>query len=230
MMSDGRTRRSVVTGAPIVHSSPEELKSLFKEFDADGSGQIALNEFEAILTRTNVEMTRAELVDLTKQVDADNDGDINYEEFVQMMALANDKITSTMTAMKQAYLDPKAVAAGAQDVIWYREDMIIARELLKNEKVVQEAISSLWVAMLELCGCEGEGRISRQDYQLMSRKLYLILKLQADAVLPSSWPCCYIFRPAWPDNPVLAALYFYPMQRFCPDTIVVVFWGVDGEC
>eukprot|EP00966_Prymnesium_polylepis_P039369 913567-Prymnesium_polylepis.1 len=120
-MSGHQTRRSIVNDNINLDFedvlNPNRLELLFAEFDLDNSGAITIDEFENIMNRVNAGMTRQEIADLTRQVDKDGNSEIDYDEFVQLMNLANNKLVSQLNSVKSHYLDEKALAAGAADVV-----------------------------------------------------------------------------------------------------------------
>ena len=111
----------------------EELKRLFGEFDADGSGGISRHEFELITQRMGVRLKREELDALMLERDADQSGVIEFDEFEQMVKKAKGgAIQDTICALKASYLDEAAVAAGATECEWYTDAMIVEREKLRH--------------------------------------------------------------------------------------------------
>lgn len=69
------------TVADEVGETPRQYDALFKEFDADGSGQIDLDELTAALAKGGKQLDRAECEKILKEVDTDGDGKVSYEEF-----------------------------------------------------------------------------------------------------------------------------------------------------
>jgi len=57
---------------------PEEV---FKNFDADGSGEIDLEEFKVMLKKLRIQMSSAKAVKYFKMCDVDDSGSIDFEEF-----------------------------------------------------------------------------------------------------------------------------------------------------
>eukprot|EP01052_Picozoa_sp_SAG31_P023588 SAG31_NODE_1954_length_6828_cov_14.665775_1_plen_1205_part_00 len=58
-----------------------DADDLFRAIDVDGSGSIAVDEFDAALDRLGLGLTGAQKADLWHGLDADRSGSINYEEF-----------------------------------------------------------------------------------------------------------------------------------------------------
>jgi len=69
----------------------EGYKLRFHKYDADGSGDLDLDELQRMLRQMETSLTKQELVDLVSKVDDDNSGTIRYSEFVNMM-LIHEKI------------------------------------------------------------------------------------------------------------------------------------------
>lgn len=89
------------------------------------------------------------------QVDKDSEGQLNCEEFVQLLQKAKGKLSEIVSSLRMNYLDDKAIAAGAADVVWYTDEMILKRETLKKDRTIKDAITqvgylgvvpSFWIA------------------------------------------------------------------------------------
>ncbi|XAR69840.1 Non-specific serine/threonine protein kinase [Bertholletia excelsa] len=65
------------------------LKEMFKMIDADGSGQITLDELKNGLQRVGANLKESEIYDLMKAADVDNSGTIDYGEFIAAMLHLN---------------------------------------------------------------------------------------------------------------------------------------------
>ena len=46
--------------------------------------------------------------------------------------------SSRLEKLRGVYLDPKALAAGAEDIEWYTDEMMLARERLRHEQRAYE--------------------------------------------------------------------------------------------
>ena len=77
--------------------------------------------------------------------------------------------------LKEAFLDEKAKAAGAEDCIWYTAEMLLARERLRSDLRVVAATRHAWNRLAP----QGADSFSLSHYTAMTRVLYLALKLQA---------------------------------------------------
>ena len=77
-------------------ATPENIKALFEELDADGNGEISLEEFKKYIKRTNkgrnYKITTEEIEAKFAQDDANGDGSITLEELTKAV-LADCKIT-----------------------------------------------------------------------------------------------------------------------------------------
>lgn len=61
--------------------SDEEIKQVFDEFDADGSGNIDKKEIRSVCEKLGVEVSDADIEDLIKSADDNGDGKISFAEF-----------------------------------------------------------------------------------------------------------------------------------------------------
>ena len=59
----------------------KQIRDVFNEFDADGSGGISSSEIKSILTRLGVKCTDDEVQGVIDAADIDGSGFIEYEEF-----------------------------------------------------------------------------------------------------------------------------------------------------
>ncbi len=62
----------------------KRLLERFKLFDADGSGQISLEELRICIRSLDSLVTSAEIQDMLKRADTNSDGQISYEEFIEI--------------------------------------------------------------------------------------------------------------------------------------------------
>ena len=155
----------------MLSDSTSELRRLFEEFDADGSGSISVEEMEQITQRMNTSMSRKEIEVLLLEFDEDNSGVIEFNEFVQMVQRAKcGGIADIINSLKQSYLDESALAAGAGDCEWYTDEMLIKRERLKHDPLVTATLQRSWDT------CSQGGAVSKDGYLEMIRKIYLVLK------------------------------------------------------
>ncbi|XP_073504810.1 calcium-binding protein 5-like isoform X3 [Phyllobates terribilis] len=65
----------------------KELRDAFKEFDANGDGEITLDELQQAMQRLLGEkLTNNEIADVVREADLNGDGTVDFEEFVRMMS------------------------------------------------------------------------------------------------------------------------------------------------
>ncbi|XP_053551234.1 calcium-binding protein 5 [Bombina bombina] len=65
----------------------KELRDAFKEFDANGDGEITLDELQQAMQRLLGEkLTTSEIADVVREADLNGDGTVDFEEFVRMMS------------------------------------------------------------------------------------------------------------------------------------------------
>ncbi|XP_029917892.1 calcium-binding protein 2 isoform X2 [Myripristis murdjan] len=65
----------------------KELRDAFKEFDANGDGQISITELrEAMKKLMGEQLTNREIDEILRDVDLNGDGLVDFEEFVRMMS------------------------------------------------------------------------------------------------------------------------------------------------
>lgn len=125
----------------------ELLTRIFNQFDLDGSGSISFEELGKTLRTIDVNMTEEDVQSLMAQADMDDNAEIDFNEFVLLMQLADPKMAGMVKDIKSQYLDAKAIAAGAEEIIWYSDEMIIARERLK-EVPVSACFRRIWAPQL----------------------------------------------------------------------------------
>ncbi|KAI4341309.1 hypothetical protein MLD38_026045 [Melastoma candidum] len=65
------------------------LKEMFKMIDADGSGQITMEELRVGLEKVGADLKETDLIDLMQAADIDNSGTIDYGEFIAAMLHLN---------------------------------------------------------------------------------------------------------------------------------------------
>nr|DBA19090.1 TPA: hypothetical protein GDO54_014963 [Pyxicephalus adspersus] len=65
----------------------KELRDAFKEFDANGDGEITIEELQQAMQRLLGEkLTNNEIADVVREADLNGDGTVDFEEFVRMMS------------------------------------------------------------------------------------------------------------------------------------------------
>ena len=76
---------SVTSSTSVSFSSATEVKKAFREFDANGDGQLDRNEFKQLLASSGKKVSEQEAMALFSQGDLDGDGVIDIQEFVKLM-------------------------------------------------------------------------------------------------------------------------------------------------
>ncbi len=68
----------------LMDDQDKRLLERFKLFDADGSGQITLEELKICIRNLDSLVTSDEIQDMLKRADITSDGQISYEEFIEL--------------------------------------------------------------------------------------------------------------------------------------------------
>ena len=76
--------------------------------------------------------------------------------------------------LREAYIDETALQAGAASNPLYSDRMLAAREKLRNDPIVVDAMDRAWESMLP----HGRTSMPRRTYFTMARKLYLAAIVQ----------------------------------------------------
>ncbi|XP_077241124.1 putative calcium-binding protein CML25 [Tasmannia lanceolata] len=96
-------------GEPILEHSVssktqiEELKDVFRKFDANGDGKISWSELGSIMGSLGQPATEEELQRMVKEVDFDGDGFIDLDEFIELNTRGVDTKT-ILEDLKHAFL------------------------------------------------------------------------------------------------------------------------------
>ncbi|XP_067883864.1 calcium-binding protein 5-like isoform X2 [Heterodontus francisci] len=65
----------------------KELRDAFREFDANGDGEITISELRHAMQKlVGVQLSTVEIEDVVKEADINGDGTVDFEEFVRMMS------------------------------------------------------------------------------------------------------------------------------------------------
>ena len=73
------------SSSSVSFSSAAEVKAAFRQFDANGDGQLDRNEFKQLLASSGKKVSDQEAMALFSQGDLDGDGVIDIQEFVKLM-------------------------------------------------------------------------------------------------------------------------------------------------
>ena len=63
------------------------MSSIFKRFDADGSGELSAEELEDVLKSLHITPFRSTIAGALQVVDSDDSGTLDYTEFVQLLLI-----------------------------------------------------------------------------------------------------------------------------------------------
>ena len=65
----------------------QQVSSIFKRFDADGSGELSAEELEDVLKSLHITPFRSTIAGALAVVDSDDSGTMDYTEFVQLLLI-----------------------------------------------------------------------------------------------------------------------------------------------
>mmetsp|Transcript_12848 Transcript_12848/g.38681 ORF Transcript_12848/g.38681 Transcript_12848/m.38681 type:complete len:169 (+) Transcript_12848:87-593(+) len=69
----------------LTEEQKQDLKELFDQFDADGSGAICDKELKVMMRKQGLDLSRDELIRMIMEVDENGSGEIELDEFIAMM-------------------------------------------------------------------------------------------------------------------------------------------------
>lgn len=117
---------------------------------------------------------------------------------VQCRALGKSMLSlwPSLSDLKQNYLSPVALAAGAADCEWYTDEMIVTREALRSNPDVVAALHTLWNALI----LDGAAGLSKAGYWTLGRKMYLVLKAQSEEADFDPDDCLEGIEADWDDD------------------------------
>jgi hypothetical protein len=94
---------------------------------------------------------------------------------------ATEQWIGAVTKLRHSFIDKKAEAAGALDNPLYSNSALAARDALRNTPEVIAALDEAWNACIRASGRPDATGLTREEYFVMSRKIYLAIKcLDAD--------------------------------------------------
>eukprot|EP00966_Prymnesium_polylepis_P144405 3334504-Prymnesium_polylepis.1 len=109
------------------------------------------------------------------------------------------KKSPSLKALRETFLDKRAMQAGAADGLFYTTEMLLKRETLKSNELVARAIQQAWLRTVPQASRDA-GRVSFALYSRMTRTLYLALKLQADEDDFDPEDCMESLEEDWEDD------------------------------
>ena len=92
----------------------------------------------------------------------------------------------SLSKLRGLYLDDRAIKAGAQNSEMYTDEMIVRRETLRSNDLVQAALEEFWVSVPRAA----VDRLSKSEYMTLARKFYLITMIEegmTDQLDASGW-------------------------------------------
>ncbi|KAJ7537289.1 hypothetical protein O6H91_12G106700 [Diphasiastrum complanatum] len=98
---------SILVKFPKIDNSFEEVRTVFKKFDKDGSGKIDLEELKTCFRELQVEFTDEEVKAFHEESDMDANKGIDFKEFIVVLALLYLLGVPTNTAAKSRIGLPK---------------------------------------------------------------------------------------------------------------------------
>ena len=99
---------SVTSSTSVSFNSASEVKKAFRDFDANGDGQLDRNEFMQLLRSSGKKVSDQEAMALFSQGDLDGDGVIDIQEFVKLMFPAAN---TTIGKLQQSFKNLNDVKA-----------------------------------------------------------------------------------------------------------------------
>ena len=88
---DEQERFFAVTGRGRAQpATPEELRGVFEEFDADGSGDVSVVELALMLKKLGIAASPQQVKDMLVRFDADGSGGLDFEEFSYVDFIRSD--------------------------------------------------------------------------------------------------------------------------------------------
>merc|ERR1719247_3262150 len=134
----------------------QALKDLFLETDADGSGQLSLEEFQAMKTDQRLQLIMAELADMSEDeffeaLDLDGEGSVSIDEFIKGTIRAQGQPTSLDVFIVKGNL-MKLQTELLEEVRARKEkDMIVEKQvasLAESTRSILSTVDALFAGML----------------------------------------------------------------------------------
>ena len=154
-----RIAMSAQRNAILKKFSPQRLamfRNTFDSFDADGSGEVDLNELVAMCQAMEMNVTKKVLKKLMAAVDVDNSGSIEFVEFVQMMDIGKKGVLSSV--FYQMAHKHEQMADDKRKSVLKKRAAVLKEKLkasdIKNTKASLRAAAKKNLTKLELAACK----------------------------------------------------------------------------
>lgn len=135
----------------------EELKQVFKKFDANDDGKISASELASMLSSLGYAATADEISAMIREVDSDGDGHIDLDEFIEL---------NTKDIDSEEVLENLKEAFSVFDVD--KNGSISAEELLNVMKSLGEDCSIAECRkMISGVDRDGDGMIDFEEFKVM---------------------------------------------------------------
>ena len=85
---------------------------------------------------------------------------------------------AVVQAAKENFLDRRAIESGASGTAFYSDAALTIRQALADDRQVAAALDDMWGA---ISSATGRQWVTRSEYEIMSRKLYLSIKVRGVA-------------------------------------------------
>lgn len=130
-----------------------QLKCVFEQFDTNQNGVLDKLEFEEMMSKLGVFLTRQELRVVFDTFDVNKDGNVQWTEFVE--GLKSDMSDNRLGVVKAAY---KKVSGGASSVSF--ETLVSCYNAPNHPRVTArekkaETVMNDFVTMMGACSCDG---------------------------------------------------------------------------
>lgn len=146
-MGEGAEQEQLFSAAEM----EEYLAGLFLEADGDGNGYLDPSEFKKIMIAADVGLTTEDIYEIMLVADENGDGKIEYQEFVPIAA-----------EMIQALQAREAMERADEEML---EDAEFAAEMYLSRGLTQEDLDSIISSEFENADVNGDGVLSRAEFQ-----------------------------------------------------------------
>lgn len=83
--------------------SSDPLRTVFRQFDLDGSNTLSAEELQVLFASIGLEMSEEEALTMLQGVDEDNNDELDYPEFLELMQLQIESRAGTLEAVWERY-------------------------------------------------------------------------------------------------------------------------------